>query len=428
MDLNTLLAPHDEDNFFATCWERKPLHIQRGQPNYFSELLSLDGMNDLLSQLMFRTDECKVATEGQIVPASAYTAAPSMRVMERSVADYVDTPRLLGLFDQGATLVFSQLNQKLPALQKLKQTLERSFSATVVANVFLSNRRAQGFSVHYDSHDVFVLQLHGEKTWSLYGNPIELPMKSQAFGTTAVDKGPKTAEMTLRAGDLLYVPRGVFHEARTSETASLHLTLGVHPYLWADCVRDLVELVATQHVALRRSVPRGFSHLPKHDKQALLREVLGLLSESPAATRLASDLYQARVDQARQSGAFALPDHLNDILAGHGLSLAARLVRRGDLKLEVGRQQHMVTLSGMGQTLAFAPSHEAMVHAVSSAAAWTPEELPGSLDAPQRLAFARRLVGAGWFSCLPGNAGARNDSVQAGPHDEALQMVQEALL
>jgi ribosomal protein L16 Arg81 hydroxylase len=319
MDLNTLLAPHDEDGFFSAFWERQPLHVKRAQPGYYSDLLTLDQLNDLLSGQVFRADECKVASAGKIVPAAQYLAPPSMRVMERSVADYIDTRRMLALFEQGATVVFSQLNHKQAALQHLKQTLERSFSASVVTNVFLSNRHAQGFSVHYDSHDVFVLQLHGEKTWSLYGQPIELPLKSQAFGGTQVERGELSCEVTLQAGDLLYVPRGVFHEARTSDTISLHLTLGVHPYLWADCLHDVVELLASRQVDLRRAMPRGFSRMPIDRQQAALQQVLTRLVESPAITQWAAELYQARADEVVQSSAFAQPDQLNKIVARQGV-------------------------------------------------------------------------------------------------------------
>src|SRR5689334_17458573 len=163
MNLAAILDPYTEETFFSTFWERRPLHIARARPGYFRELLTLEGMNEVLSQLVFRADECKVAREGQIIPPSVYLAAPSMRIMERTATDYVSSVRLLALFTQGATLVFSQLNHKWQPLERLRRELQRQLSAAVVTNVFLSNRDSQGFSVHYDSHDVLVLQLHGRK-------------------------------------------------------------------------------------------------------------------------------------------------------------------------------------------------------------------------------------------------------------------------
>lgn len=297
--LAALLAPVEVEMFYAEYWERRPLHIPATAGGNCEAVLTIGDMNAMLSSLVFRTDECKVARGGEIVPATSYTAPAGERVMQRSVGDYLDTLVLLDWFAQGATLVFSQLNQKWPKLQRLKDALERAMSASVVTNVFLSNRDSQGFSVHYDSHDVFVVQLHGSKIWSIYDSPIELPTKREAFGTRNVAPGVTPTVLTLQPGDLLYVPRGYFHEARTTEAISLHLTIGAHPYLWIDHLRDVLDGIGSVAAPLRRSVPRGEDAAAR---VAQLRQILRELADLDSLETIAGAAYRGALRDKSQRG------------------------------------------------------------------------------------------------------------------------------
>ena len=57
--------------------------------------------------------------------------------------------------------------------------------------------------------------------------------------------------LTLRAGDVLYLPRGLVHEARTQQQASLHVTVAVPSFeagLWAPKMATLgLEQVPSDH-------------------------------------------------------------------------------------------------------------------------------------------------------------------------------------
>ncbi|MGH8613463.1 MAG: cupin domain-containing protein [Gammaproteobacteria bacterium] len=399
MQFCNLLAPHDEETFFADYWERKPFHIVRAQRDYFKELLTLETLNTIFSQLMFRADECKVARDGKIVPQSAYVSEPAMRVMERTATDYVNTTHLLGLFAQGATLVLSQLNHKWRPLEILKQEMEKHLSATVITNVFLSNRNAQGFSAHYDSHDVFVLQLHGTKIWSLYDSPIELPLKSQAFGHTPVEKGRLVSEITLSAGDVLYVPRGYFHEAKTADAVSLHLTLGVHPYLWVDYLGDLINGAGHRVPSLRKSVPRNFLALQDTDRLTYIRHALSELLDAPGLGNL---IYASAIGRKLESSIYSAPDQLNEILASRELTARSRLARRdNNVRIVAERQGNVVAVNYLGRSLLLPFSQEPMIEAVRAKAEFTIAELPGAVSIEQKINFAKKLIGAGMLVTMP---------------------------
>ena len=111
--------------------------------------------------------------------------------------------------------------------------------------------RKSGFEAHWDWMDVLVVQILGEKLWSVASKPtIYLSNKDQK-------RKPKTDEMQhylsrpqgryedflLRPGDVMYIPRGFMHNAstigwhpsqddtdaeeRTGDEPSLHLTFGI---------------------------------------------------------------------------------------------------------------------------------------------------------------------------------------------------------
>jgi Cupin superfamily protein len=391
-----LIAPVTEETFYEQFFERHWLHVRAIAGQRRETVLTIEGMNTILSSIAFRADECKVARGGEIIRAASYILPPGERVMGRSVTDQVNTTALLDWFAQGATLVFSQLNQKWQPLQRLKDALERTMSAAVVMNVFLSNQHSQGFSLHYDSHDVFVVQLHGAKTWSLYDSPIELPTKREAFGTLNVSPHGAPTVAKLEEGDLLYVPRGIFHEARTAESASLHLTIGVHPYLWIDHLRDVIDQVGSMATKLRRSVPRGDEAGGTRVEQ--LRQILQELAELDGLEAIAGAAYRTATREKAQRGAVIQPDHLRGILDSSRLTEFSTVTCHADWRaVNLVKEGDQVVLRGPTRSTTVPGRWEAMLLGLRPAAKFRIGELPGQ-DPTEKLALAHRLVALGLLS------------------------------
>src|SRR5208283_1139855 len=91
-----------------------------------------------------------------------------------------------------------------------------------------------GFSPHYDTHEVFVVQVGGRKRWRIYEPPIVLPHRSQPFVRAGYAPPAPLLECELCPGDLLYLPRGYVHSATTSEGYSAHVTIGLTVYTWVE--------------------------------------------------------------------------------------------------------------------------------------------------------------------------------------------------
>ena len=103
-------------------------------------------------------------------------------------------------------------------------------------NAYLTPESSRGLNVHYDIHDVFVMQTEGRKRWRIYDNPVPLPGKDQPFSADTCKPGKVIEEFDLDPGDLIYIPRGYMHDAESQGLTSLHLTVrNQHDYIWCSC-------------------------------------------------------------------------------------------------------------------------------------------------------------------------------------------------
>ena len=119
------------------------------------------------------------------------------------------------------------------------------------ANAYYTPRGSQGLPVHHDTHEVISLQVAGEKRWLVYEPVLELPLKNQRYKSSLGAPGEPVLDVNLRAGDTMYLPRGWLHQALTSDSDSLHITVGVNVRRWIDEAR--AELDAQEDdVAYRR--------------------------------------------------------------------------------------------------------------------------------------------------------------------------------
>ena len=126
----------------------------------------------------------------------------------------------------------------------MNATVQEYFHCMVGTNIYLTPPNSQGFAPHYDDIEAFVLQIEGKKHWKLYAplsNEDTLPRNSSTnFNQNEI--GDPILDVVLEAGDILYFPRGMIHQAFTvKDHHSLHLTLSVYQKnSWA----DLLEIVS----------------------------------------------------------------------------------------------------------------------------------------------------------------------------------------
>jgi ribosomal protein L16 Arg81 hydroxylase len=253
----------DRDQFADQYWGQQPLLSPAADLSArFGELLSADAIDELVSERGLRTPFLRVAKNGATLADQAFTAQGGVGA---GIADQVSDDKLVRLFADGSTLVLQALHRVWPPILEFCQRLAAELGHPVQANAYVTPPQNQGFSAHYDVHDVFVLQIDGEKQWRISPPVLESPLRDQPWSDrkSAVQKQaqqPPMLEAVLRPGDCLYLPRGYLHAATALGGVSTHLTLGIHVwtrFALAERVVDQVLRTLAGDPAMRASLPMG---------------------------------------------------------------------------------------------------------------------------------------------------------------------------
>jgi hypothetical protein len=244
------------DAFAAEHWAVKPLLTPAADD--YGDLLSLAAVDELVSTRGLRTPFLRVAKEGKVVEAARFTRGGGAGA---EVGDQLADDRLAELFADGSTLVLQGLHRAWPPLVGFGGRLAAELGHPVGINAYVTPPQNKGFSAHFDVHDVFVLQVAGEKRWTIHEPVHEAPLRDQEWTRyrAAVQQraaGEPAIDTVLRPGDALYLPRGWLHSAEALGDVSVHLTVGIHSVTRYALVEALTALAA-EEPELRASLPLG---------------------------------------------------------------------------------------------------------------------------------------------------------------------------
>jgi hypothetical protein len=262
---------------FGDVWGRKPLlHKASGD---FSDLLSVAAVDDLLSGGGLRTPFLRLVRDGKLIKPNEFTGSGGLGA---EVADQVLDDRVLDHLAQGATLVLQGLHRIWPPLRDFCGRLGEDLGCAVQANAYLTPPGRTGFHTHYDTHDVFVIQVAGGKHWRVYEPVYPDPLPRQAWGARAEEvdaaaSGPPVLDETLRPGDVLYLPRGWLHAASSVDETSLHITLGLHRPTAYTLVETLLQL-ASEEESLRSGLPLGLDITDADELEPHLKQTVQALT------------------------------------------------------------------------------------------------------------------------------------------------------
>jgi ribosomal protein L16 Arg81 hydroxylase len=391
VSIRWLLAPIEPVEFFRDYWEKQPLVVLRDAVAYYQSLLTLNDVDRILASSSIRPPEISLAKNGKNIPFSVLHT-------NDLITQPVMHDALFEQYREGATLILQFLHERWQPLAHLSASVANELSAAVQANVYVTPKNAQGFANHYDDHDVFVLQVAGQKYWQIDDEPtVYLPKHENREKVVIRKDGARRRKCVLRQGDCAYIPRGWAHEAVSTDTSSIHITLGVNSLTWADMLRRAVETACTED-ALRESLPPGFAtDQPRRaDAEQKLTEHLRrfVASLDPAC------LVKEAALIARRAGETASIGRLSDFDLADFISDSTKLRRRLNVDYQLDHNDAHSKLYFHGKLVTF-PAHIAPVlDFVASAEKFTPAELPGDLDHNGRMAFVARLIEEGFLQVI----------------------------
>jgi ribosomal protein L16 Arg81 hydroxylase len=383
LDFAALVAPANPEFFFSEHWERKPLHQSRGDARYYDSLLTNGDLEGIISSADLRYPAIQLARNGAYLAPEAYTK--NIRHGSEFFNGVPDLAQIQSEYRAGSTVVLPALQRTWGPLRELCATLENHFSHAVHANAYLTPGDSPGFTPHYDTHEVFVLQIAGSKRWRIFEPPLSLPHRSQPFTPTGYVLPAPIMELELAPGDLLYLPRGYVHAAETLHGHSAHVTIGVTVYTWIDLVSELVAS-AKDIASFRTALPPGFA--TRDDLKSTLTEGLARcmnqLRENGDRERLIDGFLQRiRSSQTRPEKSFQ-----SDVRV---IGLQTRLKTPDAGCYRVSMENQNAILEFDGRKFLLPNKIRATVEDMCRRRSFAPGELGGPLDINGKLNLARYL-------------------------------------
>lgn len=345
-----LIAPFSEDEFFAEHYGRKPLHIPRPGADV-SGILTWDGFNDALERAPFWTDQSlRVAFNNHPAPAESFCTP--VETLEGHTVNRADPARVKALMGVGATLVANRIHEISPGVRRAAQAIQERTQAGIAANVYCSFKGVQAFQSHFDIHDVFVVQAEGEKTWNIWSGREDRPVAHlpPGDGTSAYlmrQRGELLQQVRMKPGDVLYLPRGQYHDALAEDGATLHVTFSILP-LTGLALFDLLKEEARLDGLFRDYIP---SHAEDNGgaMRAHLEKLAERLKEMAASPLIADEVAGRQRAKRIDIAGYDLP-------ATH----APHFYTVAGVGCEMSRRDEGYVLVGPGGEIALGAAHRAV--------------------------------------------------------------------
>jgi ribosomal protein L16 Arg81 hydroxylase len=287
------------DDFLSQVYHREH-RVFPGAAEKIRALFGWDDLNEILETHHLRSPQLRLSRDGKQLPEAAYMEARIARRGRRRVR--IDPVRLRAALHAGHTIALRYVDEMHPGLSRLSEAFERRLLSDFEFNLYASWTPTGGFNAHWDDHDVFAIQLQGRKRWRIFGrNEFSMHPRDSAMGTPPAEA---VDDLVLSPGDVLFLPRGYWHDPVTEEGPSLHITGSIPCTTGLDLVRWLLDQLREDEALCAELLRFGDPEGP----QEVLRKVRERLNRAFAEEDLLKRFFAAR--DGAQFGRFrlGLPD------------------------------------------------------------------------------------------------------------------------
>ena len=382
----------DLETFAQDYWDTAPLVSRAAETAAdFTDLLGASDVDSLVARRGLRTPFFRMVRDAEPVSGiTRRTVAGS-----HTITDLADGERVRREFHDGGTLVLQSLHRIWPPIVEFCRRLAAELGHPTQCNAYITPAgNAKGFAYHHDTHDVFVLQVLGRKRWQVHPPVVTLPTTRQPrSGPDLVpDAQQPLLDIELAAGDAMYLPRGYVHAAQTTDSESVHLTVGVMATTWYDVLRDALTLAADD-IDFRHALPVAPLQALDADPELLA----GHLQQAAAwLAALPLEQVRDRVEHRLAKAVVAEPiGMLEQAAAAGGAHPATRTRPRRDLRWRLDRNADRIVVGLPDRELDLPAFTEPAVRRLLTQPGSVGDLVAGELDAAGAVVLARRLLREG---------------------------------
>ncbi len=247
-NFNDLIYPVSLDEFKEKYWDNEVLLLKREDRSFNESLLKISEVDEVLDYHRPNGASIRVVKNQEPLHKNKYENEDGSLNLNQLYAAYGD----------GYTIVINEIDRFWKPIKTLCQNVKGLLNHKTKGNMYLTPKNQKALLPHYDTHDVFVVQVSGKKHWKIYDDQYKTPLVNSFQPIFQREQLQNVKEITLEAGDMMYIPRGIPHEAYTTDDSSLHLTIGVYPTQWLDFFNKTLQNLAQTDVSLRKALPIGY--------------------------------------------------------------------------------------------------------------------------------------------------------------------------
>lgn len=202
--ITPLLGGMSPARFMRDYWQKKPLLIKQAIPGVTppierSKLFALAESEDVESRLIVKTDGAAKKSRKAVADAGwRLSHGPMSR---RS---------LPAMSQAGWTLLVQGLDLHVPAAYDLLQQFRFVPDARLDDLMISYATDGGGVGPHYDSYDVFLLQVHGQRRWRI--GPLKDASLQADVPLKILTRFVPEQDLVLEPGDMLYLPPRWAHD------------------------------------------------------------------------------------------------------------------------------------------------------------------------------------------------------------------------
>lgn len=381
-----IIAPYTIEDFFTNYHEKEVLHVPRDDENYYNDVLTSTEISDYLDRQDIFYPSLRLVKNGKEIPSAEYTLK-GVAIGHHRKDGIINTEKAFALFNAGSTMVIQAGQRYFDNLSKCCLALSQKFNSPVQANLYITPQRSVGFNPHWDTHDVFVLQISGTKTWKLYGFEKELPTKSQAFVSKGYSKEPLQT-LQLSPGDFLYVPRGYVHDAMADDGISAHITIGVLSYTWARLFNEVFPQLE-ELKPFREAVPFWRDDLNEMIRQKVdfLKESLSGLDFEKGIEKLNSNYHKVQPQPVNH--------YFQSLLDEQKISDTTSFAVNEGIIFNLSESEGSVMLKLFDKTITLRASSKEILNYILANKKFSFAALPGAMDTESRKLLITKLIKEG---------------------------------